>query len=88
MNTFLIAYDICDRKRLYKVAQLVYAHALGGQKSVLEAPMSKSELNSFISKLLDLTKKEDKINIIPIQSNPLLFGKASFVTYDKGVIIV
>lgn len=88
MNTFLIAYDICDSKRLNKVSKLVYANALGGQKSVLEVPLSKNELNSFITQLLDLTIKQDKINIISICSKPLLFGKATSIPYDKGVIIV
>ncbi len=87
-NNYIIAYDICDDKRLAKVAKLIYSYALGGQKSALEAPLSKDELKELIDKILSITKKEDKINIIPFEGEPALFGKANFLEYHSGVIII
>ena len=87
-NNYIIAYDISDDKRLAKVAKLIYFYALGGQKSALEAPLSKDELHELIDMILSITKKEDKINIIPFEGEPTLFGKANFLEYHSGVIIV
>jgi len=88
MKRYIIAYDICNPKRLYKVAKLLYANALGGQKSVLEIPLSKQELKPIIVELIKIIKKEDKVNIIPIEGKPLLLGKAKCIDYEKGVIII
>jgi CRISPR-associated protein Cas2 len=88
INNYIIAYDICDDKRLARVRKLIYSYALGGQKSALEVPLSKNEIKIVIDKILSLTKKEDKVNIIPFEGKPALFGKANFVEYHQGVIIV
>ncbi len=88
MKNFLIAYDICDPKRLYKVAKIVYSYALGGQKSALEAPLSKNEVRELIEKIEKVVKKQDKINIIPFYGEPAIFGKAKHIKYHQGVIIV
>jgi len=85
---YLIAYDITNDKRLAKVRKLVYSYALGGQKSALEVPLTKKTLKDFIKKLKPLIKERDKVNIIQIDNEPLLFGRADFITYDNGVIIV
>ena len=88
MQNYLICYDIFDKKRLYKVRKIAYSYALGGQKSAVEAPLTKKELRVLISKLLDVIKEEDKINIIPFSNEPLCFGKAQFVKFDKGLIVI
>jgi CRISPR-associated protein Cas2 len=88
MKRYIIAYDICDPKRLYKVAKYLYAQALGGQKSVLEMPLSRTELEPIIKHIKQIIKKEDKINIIPVEDHPLLLGKAKSINYEKGVIII
>ena len=88
MQNYLICYDIFDKKRLYKVRKIVYAYALGGQKSALEAPLSKKELKELIAKLLKVIKPEDKINIIPFNNEPLCFGKADFIKFNKGLILI
>ena len=88
MQDYLICYDIFDKKRLYKVRKIVYAYALGGQKSALEAPLSKRDLKELITKLLQVIKPEDKINIIPFYNEPLCFGKGDFIKFEKGLIII
>lgn len=88
MQNYLVCYDIFDKKRLYKVRKIVYSYALGGQKSSIEAPLSKKELKNLLKELLNVIKKEDKINIIPFNKEPLCFGKGDFIKFNKGVIIV
>ena len=88
MSKYLIAYDICDEKRLCKVAKLLYANALGGQKSVLEIPASPKEIKSLELELRKLITQEDLVNIIPIEEECILLGRAKSVNYNEGLIIV
>jgi len=85
---FIIAYDIFDVKRAYKVRKLVYEYAMGGQKSALEVPLTKVELEEIVKSLEPLLKDDDRVNIIEVEEMPLLFGRADVLEYDKGVIIV
>jgi CRISPR-associated protein Cas2 len=85
---YLIAYDITDTKRLAKVRNLIYSYALGGQKSALEVPLTKKALMELLKKLEPLIREKDKVNIIQIDKDTLLFGKADFITYDNGLIII
>ena len=88
MKYYLICYDIFDKKRLARVRKIAYSYALGGQKSALEAPLNNNYLQELVNKLKSEIKPEDKINIIEISNNPLCFGKANYIEFDKGVIIV
>ena len=85
---YLICYDIADKKRLRKVRKVAYSYALGGQKSAVEAPLDEKLLKELVGKLEKLIQENDKINIIAIEGEPLCFGKADFIEYDKGVIII
>jgi CRISPR-associated endonuclease Cas2 len=88
MKHYIVAYDILNDKRAVKVRKLVYSYALGGQKSALEVPLTKKELEEFVTLLEPLLSNEDRVNIIEVEEEPLLFGKADVLTYDKGVIIL
>jgi len=88
VKKYLIAYDIADKKRLGKVRKVAYAYALGGQKSMLEAPMNNKTLKELVKRLEKLIRDNDKINIIEYSGNPLCFGKANFIDYSDGVIIL
>jgi CRISPR-associated endonuclease Cas2 len=88
MQNYLICYDIADKKRLAKVRKVAYSYALGGQKSAVEAPLSKKHLKELVKKLQNLIRENDKINIIAFKDEPLCFGRADFIRYEKGVIIV
>ena len=89
MSSFLVAYDIFDIKRLPKVKRVVYSFSLGGQRSALEAPLTHSFMNGLVKQLLNLTKEEDKLNIIKFLDKPILLGKAKHIAYEnKGVVIV
>jgi CRISPR-associated endonuclease Cas2 len=87
-KNYLIAYDIADKKRLTRIRKVAYAYALGGQKSALEAPMDGKTLKELVTKLKKLIRNNDKINIIQFHGEPLCFGKADFISFDKGVIIL
>ncbi len=88
MTNYIIAYDIFNPKRLPKVRKVVYAYALEGQRSALEAPLDRTLMKSLVKELLDIIEEEDKINIIRV-SSPILLGKAKSVAYENsGVIIV
>lgn len=89
MNTFLIAYDISNTKRLSKVRKLVYSFSIGGQKSAIETPLRREEIGFLISKINGLIKEtEDKVNIVLIEGEPLILGRGNFMKYEKGAIIV
>ena len=88
MKHYIVAYDILNDKRAAKVRKLVYSYALGGQKSALEVPLKQKELKEFVKQLEPLLSDEDRVNIVEVEEEPLLFGKADVIGYDKGVIIV
>jgi CRISPR-associated protein Cas2 len=89
MRYYLVAYDIADERRLNKVRKIAYAYALSGQKSAVEAPLDDAALRRLVAELEAVIDEEvDKINIIPIKGEPLLFGKAEFISMQKGVWIV
>lgn len=88
MKHYIVAYDILNAKRAVKVRKLVYSYALGGQKSALEVPLTKKELEAFLKQLVPLLGDEDRVNIIEVEEEAMLFGKADVLAYDKGVIIV
>lgn len=88
MKHYIVAYDILSDKRAVKVRKLVYSYALGGQKSALEVPLNKKELKGFLRLLEPLLSKEDRVNIIEVDEEPMLFGKADILAYNQGVIII
>jgi CRISPR-associated protein Cas2 len=86
---YLICYDIADKKRLAKIRKIVYSYSLSGQKSALEAPLTKQLLKELIHKLDQTIDKDvDKINIIPYSNTPLMFGKALYFDSSSGVLII
>lgn len=88
MKHYIVAYDIVSQKRAAKVRKLVYSYALGGQKSALEVPLDKQDLAELLTQLEPLLSGDDRVNIIEVDEEPLLFGKADVLSYDKGVIIL
>jgi len=88
VKNYIVAYDIFSPKRAYKVRKLVYSHAMGGQKSALEVPLDKKDLTDFIERMEPLLAKDDLVNIVEVEEEAILLGKANALTYNKGVIIL
>ena len=88
MKHYIVAYDITSQKRAYRVRKLLYEYAFGGQKSVLEMFLSKRDLNELVDRLKPLLRKRDRVNIIEVYDDILIYGKRDVLNYDKGVIIV
>ena len=66
----------------------MYEYAIGGQKSAIEAILNNKELKDLVKRLEKLIDKNDRINIISCEGEPVCFGKADFLRYEKGVILI
>ncbi|KIM03098.1 MAG: hypothetical protein KU28_11560 [Sulfurovum sp. PC08-66] len=89
METFLVAYDIFDTKRLRKVKHIVYSYSLGGQRSALETPLSLSLMKELLERVSTIVEEHDQMNLIRIIDKPILLGKAQFTSFEnRGVIIL
>jgi CRISPR-associated protein Cas2 len=61
---FLIAYDICDDKRLREVAKLMEAYGKRVQRSVFECSLSKQRLAALVHESkIRMNRLEDKLQI-------------------------
>ena len=56
---YLIAYDVTDNKRRYKIRKIAYSYAFGGQKSALEADLNKKEIFELAKKNYELAKQSN-----------------------------
>lgn len=87
---YLVAYDIADSKRLYRVHKKVEAYAIGGQKSFYECWLTKHELAHFKQEISEIMEKdEDRVMIFQLHSDtePLLFGKAKLQSIQPFLLV-
>lgn len=87
---YLIAYDIADGKRLYRVHKQVEAYAIGGQKSFYECWLTPHELAKFkenLTAMIDNT--EDRVFIYQLHQDtePELFGKAHLQSTQPFLLV-
>jgi len=67
MDTYLVAYDICDPKRLRKVAHTCEDFGKRRQYSVFMCRLSAKDLVRLKSRLYDIINlKEDKVMFVPL----------------------
>jgi CRISPR-associated protein Cas2 len=67
MDSYLVAYDICEPKRLRKVAQTCEDFGFRRQYSVFLCRLSPTDLVRLKSRLYDLINlKEDQVLFVPI----------------------
>ena len=67
MDTYLVAYDICDPKRLRKVAQTCEDFGFRRQYSVFLCRLSALDLVRLKSRLYDIINlEEDQVLFIPL----------------------
>lgn len=66
-NLFLVCYDICSPKRLYRVHKYLLGYKVGGQKSFFECWLTSAELREVrqtLEKLLE--PAEDRAHIFQL----------------------
>lgn len=59
MSHWLVIYDICDEKRLHKVAKIMTSYGIRVQKSVFELEASKSVILKLRSIINNIIKEND-----------------------------
>ena len=78
-HLYLIAYDICDPKRLTRVREVLKGYSTGGQKSVYECWCTPAELRDVVAELRRLiVPDEDRVHVITLdgRSRPHTLGIA------------
>jgi CRISPR-associated protein Cas2 len=76
---YLIAYDICEPRRLTQVRELLKGFSTGGQKSVFECWCTPAELKELTETLREtIIEKEDRVHIFTLdgRSRPHTLGIA------------
>jgi len=76
---YLIAYDICEPRRLNQARELLKAYSTGGQKSVFECWCTPAELNELTQSLREIiVEEEDRVHIFTLdgRSRPHTLGIA------------
>ncbi len=87
MSTYLIIYDIFNKKRLRKIREIVYSYKIEGQKSAIESPLEKKDIKRLVAELNYFSADEDKINIIRVYSNPICLAKAKSLEFESDRFI-
>ena len=75
---YLVAYDVCNPRRLHKVYRYLTGFKVSGQKSVFEiwvTPGELGEIRSELDELMDMT--EDRLHIFALdpRMKPLCLGR-------------
>ncbi|GHT89579.1 CRISPR-associated endoribonuclease Cas2 1 [Betaproteobacteria bacterium] len=75
---YLVAYDVCNPRRLHKVCRYLTGFKVSGQKSVFEiwvTPAELAEIRVGLDDLMDMT--EDRLHIFALdpRMTPLCFGR-------------
>jgi CRISPR-associated protein Cas2 len=76
---YLVAYDICETKRLNRVRELLKGYSTGGQKSVYECWFSPAELIEVTETLRRMiVPEEDRVHVVTVdgRSRPHVLGVA------------
>lgn len=66
-SLYLVAYDVCNPRRLRKVCKYLTGFKVGGQKSVYECWVTPAELRTMRGELEDLMDRtEDRLHIVAL----------------------
>jgi|SRR5690606_3798767 len=82
-SLYLVAYDVCNPRRLYKVCRYLKRYKVGGQKSVFELWVTPAELRTIRADLDELMDaQEDRLHVLSLdpRMKPRCYGKASTFT--------
>jgi len=74
---FIIAYDICDEKRLKTIAKFMERNTIRIQFSIYFICCDRKEIKRIIDNLMKLMDEEDDIRIYRVDMEKSLFLQAS-----------
>lgn len=81
---YLIAYDICNAKRLVKVAKCLRRYGLRQEKSVFVCNLEKRQLTSLCNELHNLSTSEDTILAFPVpDASECISIRGKLFLYEK-----
>lgn len=66
LRGYIIAYDIMEPKRLYKVHKALKGYGIGIQYSIFQCYLTKAQFLELKMKIEDIIKDVDRIVIIPL----------------------
>ncbi len=88
VHSWLITYDIADRKRLGRLHRFVKKHAVPVQYSVYATQQSSTQISRLAGELLGYIKpQEDDVRIYQIPDRPLILSLGKSSLPDYGVMI-
>jgi CRISPR-associated protein Cas2 len=76
---YLVAYDVCEPRRLHRVCRYLTGYKVAGQKSVFEiwaTPAELARIRADLEAMMDAD--EDRLHILALdpRMKPALFGRA------------
>lgn len=89
-DLYLVAYDVCNPRRLQKVCRYLTGYKVGGQKSVFEIWATPAELKRIRADLEALMEvEEDRLHILALdpRMKPHCFGRATHFTENFFAIV-
>ncbi len=86
---YLIAYDICNPRRLYRVCRYLTGYKVGGQKSVFEIWVTSAELRDICAHLNELMDEADRLHILRLdpRMKTRCYGNANTFTAQHFSIV-
>jgi CRISPR-associated endonuclease Cas2 len=88
LKAYVVAYDVFDPKRRYKVAKIVENHKLKGQKSSWETALDRKLMRTLLTELKEVLEEGDKVNLVRVVGKPILLGNAKSLTNQEGGIVI
>lgn len=89
-NLILVAYDICEPKRLQRVCRFLTGYKVAGQKSVFELWVTPAELAHIRAELQAMIDpREDRVHFLGLdpRMRPTLLGCAKHFSQNFFAII-
>jgi CRISPR-associated protein Cas2 len=66
-SIYLICYDVCHPKRLYRVRRFLEGYRIGGQKSCFECWLTPAELHTVEDEISSLIQQEeDRVHVFQL----------------------
>lgn len=89
---YLICYDICEPKRLQRIAKTLEKYGIRVQYSFFEVDISEEMLNEIVKALSAIAfLKEDKIYVYPIcdecRKKVIIDGTGAFLPLQSYIIL-